>query len=342
MRPPSVLRCLFGGIGVLGFATLFGFSYVSAKAVLDVNLYRLVFPQVVSGTAGTAGVTFETVLAITNPGPGEAEVTLESTVIDLGIGTGPLFLSPNETRLLRVQTEPFQVGAVLLSSNVPVAGSALLIKRDTGSGEVLSEASIFGSPLVSKVLLPVFWGSDVADDTGIAIFYKYLGGVNVRFTLYDLAGRQLATRTERTPFHPEARVPGADQAAFFVTQLFPGLPAEFTQGSLVIEHEFPPLLADSLGVLGLYTRGSRFWGAEVSPIDDIRGYSVKVRDIDNINLTAEELGARYGFEIRLIVNDWIFIKATLEVARAISRDPSVIVVRPEAFITLSAGPATRP
>ncbi len=338
MSPDSLLRSLCSGIGSFGFATLFAFSYVSAKEANDVNLHRLVFPQVVSGTAETAGVTFETLVAITNPGPGEAEITLESALIDLGIGPGPLFLSPNQTRLLRIESEALQVGAVLLSSNVQVAGSALLIKREAGSGEVFSEASVFGSPLVSKILLPVFRGSDVADDTGIAIFYKYLGGVDVRFTLYDLAGRQVATRTERTPFHPEAVVPGVDQAAFFVTQLFPGLPAEFTQGSVVIEHVFPPLLADGLGVLGLYTRGSRFWTAETSPIDDIRGYSVKVKNVENIDLTAQALAERYGFEIRSTVNDWIFIKATLEVARAISRDPSVIVVHPEAFITLSAAP----
>ena len=299
----------------------------------NVNDFRLIFPFVAKGSLGDY---IESRIVITNVGAESVEVTLESEQFVFEDESASFELGPHETREIALSGESFQVGAVRLISTGQVAGSAFIFTRATEDAEeILSEATVIASPPMAKAAFPVFVGSALAQDTGLAIAYLFEGGVKLRFTLYDPAGQELAVREEDALFHPNPSSAGSTQASFFLSELFPSLPSEFSQGSLVVEEL--TVVPETFSLTALYSRGTRFRAAEVTAIDDFRGYWVKLNPTESLEETAEALSETYGFEITSLIDpEQIVIRATLEIARAVSRDPRVESVFGEGVVGLSA------
>lgn len=290
-------------------------------AYADISDVHLVFPQVVKGSLG--GLDYETLIVITNPGSETVEVTITSDLLAPQSAGEPFSLGPWESRHVPFAGEPFRKGFVELIASGVVNAAGLLRATEETTGAVV-EASVPISVLGVRAVVPVFIHSPFAENTGLAFVYWLTGGdVQLRMTLRDSAGNQVATRTERTPFDPTNESSTSTQAAFFVTELFPDLPKDFSQGSLSIEADqvFPEVFA----VVALYTKDVRFWTAEVTPIDDIRSYIVRLKPEFTVEAerVAEHVRTTYGAQIDLVSGDVISILATREVARAVSRDPVV-------------------
>lgn len=330
-RQNSVASCTksfrFAGVALgLAFLTLPAWGS-------NVNDFRLIFPFVAKGSLGDY---IESRIVITNVGAESVEVTLESEQFFFEDESASFELGPHETREIALPGESFQVGAVRLISTGQVAASAFIFTRATEDDEeILSEATVIATPPMAKAAFPVFVGSALAQDTGLAIAYLFEGGVKLRFTLYDSAGLEIASREEDALFHPNASSAGSTQASFFLSELFPSLPSEFSQGSLVVEEL--TVVSDTFSLTALYSRGTRFRAAEVAAIDDFRGYLVNLNPNESLEETAEELSETYGFEINVLIDpDRIGIRASREIARAVSRDPRVESVFRLGVVVLSA------
>lgn len=310
-----------------------------ASGAGDVNAFRLFFPQVVRGTAGSY---VETHILVTNPGPQSVEIALESEQFEFEDGDASFALGPHESRAIVLSGEPFRTGAVALGASAPVGGSALILSREGPEAEeTLSEVTVIGTPPMTKAVVPVLVNSSLAENTGIAVNYLLTATFfELRFTLYDSDGNEVATRRETPPFDPNQGPfeASSDQAAFFVTELFPDLPAGFTFGSLVVDRPTEVPIPDGFALVALYTRGTRFWAAEVASLDVIGSYVVWLHSGENLEDVARDLAEMYGFEIGVTPQDHSFfsIAATREVARAVSRDARVARVTGSVPVSLSA------
>jgi hypothetical protein len=299
----------------------------------NVNDFRLIFPFVAKGSLGEY---IESRIVITNVGAESVEVTLESEQFAFEDESASFELGPHEVREISLPGESFQVGAVRLISTGQVAGSAFIFTRASEDDEeILSEATVIATPPMARAAFPVFVASALAQDTGLALAYLVPGGVKLRFTLYDPAGQEIASREEEALFHPNSSSAGSTQASFFLSELFPSLPSEFSQGSLVVEAL--TVEPEIFSLTALYSRGTRFRAAEVATIDDFRGYWVKLNPNEPLEETAEALSETYGFEIAVLIDpDRFSIRSTREIARAVSRDPRVESVFRLGVVGLSA------
>ncbi|HEY3127927.1 MAG TPA: hypothetical protein VGL91_00585 [Acidobacteriota bacterium] len=274
--------------------------------------FEVFFPWVVSGQFGL--ISLETAIVVYNPGSETAMVTLESVKADFD-GPQSFSLAPAKTNV--VFFRGVQVGAVHVKSNVPVTASSYTIDRSALNPlKIISDLTLSGQPLTSKAVLPVFIGTTLADNTALALVYRQ-GGC-YRFTLYDSEGAQVASRTEAFGFNLSR--PPSENAAFFVTELFPDVAPGFI-GSLVVEHVSPVNIAQSFSVSALYTSDLRLAPASVTPIDTPSQYIVTVKS----GGSSTDLAAQYGFTISMSNSSASPVVGVMteEVARAVARDPRV-------------------
>ena len=177
----------------------------------------------------------------------------------------------------------------------------------------------------SKIVIPVFRKSPesaeetFADDTGIAITVLQPG--ELILTLRDSSGKTVASKSLLSTFHTVG----------FLGELLPQIPADFSSGSLVIEHVQPEGIPRALAAAAVYVRGNEMWGAEVTPVDRPATYGVGFKAIDNFQQTAQEMAVQYGFTIRFFLGppDAAYITALDEVAKALARDPRIQSVEPD-------------
>ena len=108
-------------------------------------------------------------------------------------------------------------------------------------------------------------------------------------------------------------------------------PAEFSSGSLAIEHVQPEGIPRALAAAAVYVRGNKMWGAEVTPVERPATYGVGFKASDNVQQTAQEMAVQYGFTIRRFFGppDSASITALDEVAKALARDPRIRFVEPD-------------
>ena len=164
----------------------------------------------------------------------------------------------------------------------------------------------------SKVVIPVFRKSPgsaeetFADDTGIAITALQPG--ELILTLRDSSGKTVASKSSQSSFH----------TAGFLGKLISQTPADFSSGSLAIEHVQPEGIPRALAAAAVYVRGNEMWGAEVTPVDRPATYGVGFKATDNVQQTAQEMAVQYGFTIRRFFGppDSASITALDEVAKA--------------------------
>lgn len=302
-------------------ALLLLISFGEAQDGRSVNDFDIFFPEVAQGVAG--GVSIDSVLTFSNPHGEPVDVFLQSA----NISTGGLFafeLQPHQSRNLVFRGGDLQEGRVRVIAEQVISASVRITTRpDQESTDVLTSITLLGQPLTSKVIIPVLRNVPEADNTGIAVAYFQTG--RLQFTLYDDAGRTVASREERRGFNPGGEL--SDQAAFLITDLFSNL-GDFQSGSLVIEHVNPPQIAQAFAVTALYLRQGQFAAAEVTSIDDPRAYVAFPEDTSEIDDLADELAATYGFEVAQVSADSIVGVMSGETARAVARDTRVRDVEP--------------
>ncbi|HEY2930302.1 MAG TPA: hypothetical protein VGK99_01035, partial [Acidobacteriota bacterium] len=269
------------------------------------------------------GQSLETSIILSNPGPSTADVTLQGIKVDVPEPRS-FQLGPGKTRQVTFKGDPLQVGAVRLISTEVIAASAhITIRR--GAGDIISEIVILGQPLTSKAVIPVFVKTALAENTAIAIVYNQ-GGC-YRFTLLDAEGRVIGTRTE--PFGFNLQRPSSNQAAMFVTELFPNITSELN-GSLILEHVAPLDIPLGFAISAFYVHGSALLPVAVTPIDKSTQYIVTLRSSINAVEQANALATQYGFTIFRppVADNIIGGLMTHEVARAVARDQRVLGVSP--------------
>ncbi|MGH9338030.1 MAG: hypothetical protein ACRD1R_00180 [Acidobacteriota bacterium] len=306
-------------------------SIVPVRGQTLVAGFHAYLPQVARGSL--SGLYLETIVVITNGGSAPVTVKVESFGLDFP--QSEIELAPGERREIRFEGDPFQLGWVrLLSETAVTAAAHILVKLSPQSKEVLEHAVIVGQPLVSKAVIPVFFDTPVADDTGFALAYGQNG--NYKFTLLDPAGEEVASRIEEKGFNLDGAP--SDHAAMFVSQLFPEILEGFTSGTLVIEHLSPNNIAMAFAPTALYILGTELTTADVLDIDEPGSYLIFPKSTEDVPGQAAELAEVYGFEVKRTLDNVIEGIMTFEVARAVSRDNRIENVFPNSVGQLSSLP----
>lgn len=321
MKPVRVLRYLL----VVGVA----FLVVAPARAHFHDKFLVYFPQVVKGALGS--IQYETFIVVSNPGLDVADIVLTSSLTPVT----PFQLQPGQTKRVELTGSEFQAGVVTLASTKPVVSAAhILSKSSVGSGQVLSQVTILGQPATSKAVLPVFRrppgapAGGLADNTGIAVFFRQEGPI--LFTLRDSSGAVVAVNV-RFP----SDFPGRHLARF-VTELFPNLPPDFTEGSLTLEFgDFG--IPRGFAVTALYLEKGTMWSVAVTSLDIPVIWSIRLKPTEggNVKQNLEELAVQYGFTIvSFALGDprIAIVLMTEEIARALVRNPRMEFVLPNTLL----------
>lgn len=300
----------------ISLALFFAWVVSSCGLAASQKNFDLFFPLVANGQFGA--ITLETALLLSNPGLQSAQVTLEPINGNFD-GPQSFSLAPAKTNVVFMRG--VQTGAVRLTSNAPLTASSYMLVRSVSNPlKIISDITAPAQPLTSKASVPVFVGTTLADNTGIALVYHQNGCY--RFTLYDAEGRQVGSRIE--PFGFNSSRPASQNAAMFVTELFPDIAPGFI-GSLIVEHGKPADIAQGFAISAVYASDLRLSAASVTPLDTPARYIVILKSGAAPGEQAQELAVQYGFTIsssnpsaRTIVT-----VMTQEIARAVARDPRV-------------------
>jgi hypothetical protein len=274
----------------------------------------LVFPLVVQGAFGS--VQISTVLRITNLQGEAVTVRLSSYRIDLP--SDALQLAPGEAREIAFEAVEATSGWVSIEVATPVSASARVSARSVAEpGKLVSELYFAAVEKGSKWVIPVFDYSRQASELSLAI--AAIQPAPLRVTLRNGMGEAVATRDVTWSLLPLER-----QFAVFLSELFPEVPDGFLSGDIVIEELASPEIPQVFSVIAARVVGEN-WTSLPGTRADIPGrYLLR---IEPGAAMIEELSAQYGFEVVefLPLSQVYLVRMTDEVARAVARDPRVVV-----------------
>jgi len=282
----------------------------------------IIFPQVARGTQGSY---IESAIVILNPQPDPVTIDLDSFGVDLPETT--IVVKAGETKEIRFSGSEFQAGWVRLRSDRSVSATAnILTREDATSENLLSQLTVLGQPLSSKFVVPVFFHASHIDDTGIALAIPTSG--RLRLTLLDELGETVAVRNLSVSAggsDPVVDITG--HFAAFLSEIF-SLPPEFTRGSLTIEQVLPEKLPVGFSAVAIYTSGAGWHTSPTLALDLPGTYSLALREAPDPDQVAKDLAMQYGVFIDgILVRPGVFaVTMSEEVARAVSRDPRVLLV----------------
>ncbi len=203
-------------------------------------------------------------------------------------------------------------GAVRIKAESTVSVEGRIRTRLDPNGPIISQVTVLAEPLHSEVMIPISYGSDGIDNTGIALYFDTPGMLD--FSLFDADGN-LVREWEAPGWLRSPR-----QVACFVDE-FPGvsplLGVEF-EGSLKIKFD-----AMGLAATALYTRGTDLWTAQVQTVREAENeFRVYLEDgVDGSVIY--ELSDQYGFRVSSQAGSLWGIMCTDEVAQAVERDSRV-------------------
>lgn len=296
-------------------------------ATAGVGDFVVYFPQVAKGQLG---LFIETTIVATNTGGGIVTVELDSFNPDL-LAPMAFELNANASRTVKIAGGDFQVGWVRLRSSGTVAAlTTIVIKQTVDAEEPVSQVSVLGQAPAAKITVPVFRGSPLAEETGVAI--AAVTQNDVKLTLHDEDGNLVASRTLT---HRNGLTEGdfSDHTSAFLGDLFHGLDEGFSSGSLTLEG--PESIPRTLAATALYTVGQSLLPAPVTNVDVPGQYLVQLKSAEDAESTIAEMSELYGFTFLEWVTDRLALVSTSdEQARAVSRDPRVELVEPNVLITI--------
>ncbi|MGH9340188.1 MAG: hypothetical protein ACRD1R_11530 [Acidobacteriota bacterium] len=298
------------------------------------------FPQVVKGALGDQRT--QTSIFISNPNQEIVEVTISSGPEAL-LPSTVLVLGPGETHEIRIAGEGdlLQGWVRLEATDIVAAVAHIMANSSSAPVESTFQLTILAQRPVSKAVILVRLapnGQARIENTAVALAAAQIG--TYLFTLRDSEGAIIASRKLTASLSNLLERDFSTHLATFVTDLFPNLPSNFSLGSLTVEYTGLEI-ARAFAMMAVYTRGTDFWGAEVTGIDVIAGYLVKFKPIENLQETAEEMSKQYGFTIKNFFRgapDTAEVLMFDQVAQAVARDPRVERVSPISVFEPSGPP----
>ena len=214
-------------------------SLCSAQSVLY-------FPQFVDGSPGQG--FWGSAIAVSNPAvSGTAAVSgtitvtkfdgspLNITFVDDSMvpTTSTFQLAGGQTKIFYSPTlggnlQPFVNGFATVTSSAPVAAGLVFLEGNS-SFSVISQAGVPGvTPLTRQASVAI---RNTAENTGVAVAYPGTGTANVTYQLLDKSGALIVPAVTKT-------LGANNQTAFYITDLFPSLPAQIA-GTLRITSDQP-------------------------------------------------------------------------------------------------------
>ena len=202
---------------------------LAVHGVCSAQQFTYYYPQIASGAYD--GGSWQTTIFITNTGGTLASGSITLTrddatpfnltwVDDDGqlVTNGNVIgfqLNAGESRkYLTVADAGLSTGFATVSANAPVMGTAMFTNFNS-AGQMIGEAAVPAAIPLGKQA--IFVDTENGFNTGIAIANPNNATLNITFELVNTAGQKVAT-AKRT-------VPANQHIAFFVTELFPGMPA---------------------------------------------------------------------------------------------------------------------
>jgi len=201
---------------------------LAVSSVCSAQQFTYYYPQVTAGTYD--GGYWQTTIFLTNATTAPANGSITFTRDDASpysltwvneagqtVANGSVIgfqLNAGESRkFMTVADAALSTGFATVTANAPVLGTAMFTNFNS-DGLMIGEAAVPAAiPLPKQA---IFVDTENGFNTGIAIANPNNGQLNITFELVNTAGQLVATAKRQVP--PNAHT------AFFVSELFPGIP----------------------------------------------------------------------------------------------------------------------
>ena len=324
---PRELRSLFRATALfLGAALVSWGGHVLAAGCDPLSPDTTYYPQV---ARGQGSLYLETVVIFSNVGLETGEVRLVASSSQLvPAGLNEFELAPGATRTITLAGPELVAGWLQVCRDPTIVLSVHLITRPSSdSPTLLSQISLLPAQLTSKLAVPVFRtlpgtpGLPQADSSAIALALPQKTGPLLR--LLGPTGETIAETQIDSPVVNR-------HLAFFLEDVFPGLPEDFRWGTLIVEgpEGVPRTLAGTL----ILTTGTDWRVGQVTTIDVAGEYLLELNQAPTLE-EATAIAEQYGFEVvEFFREDTLLILSKDQNAIAASRDPRVASVAPNILI----------
>ena len=210
--------------------------WILATCVFCSAQNTLYFPQIANGFV-TNGTIWVTAIAITNTAASGTATASGTITLTQDNGTPwsvafndeqnrpvangssvPFQVAGGQTRLfVSTGVAPLNTGFASVTSNLPVAAATVFFEFSDFGNARIAEA---GVPASAALARQTIFAAKLNNNTGIAVANPSTGSANITFQVLDTNGVAALPSVNRT-------VAANGHTAFFLSELFPGLPQAF-------------------------------------------------------------------------------------------------------------------